>query len=544
MKNKLTYLLMALTAAICMGGIFTACSDEIAQDNVPYLFRPINFNASLNGVIATIGWAKVDSAVTYTVQISQDSLTFKNIIATYTTNKLSYSIELAGSTRYSARVKANASDTTKNSKYNATLTFLTPAENIFKGYGTNLGTGQIASAYMTAQNSLDIKWMPGANATHLILTSATGVRDSVAISAGEATSGAKTISQLSNSTYTIQIYNGKRLRGTTTGLVEGDLFPTSGAELATDIANATDGQVIVLAPSTVYAIGTATVRFAHSVKIRGMQPTNRPVICMASGSISTSSATFGFVAGSTMDYVKFENIDFTGYADNSTSGIKIGYLFNNNTLTTVGTLSFSNCLLHNFGNTPMRLQAGTTQRISLLSFLGCTIYEIGYNGTYAVVNVNSADYFDNISFNNCTVYNFKNSFILRTGAYTMASVSITNCNFNQGVQDQSSVRPFIDLNSMTLNAGITISNCIFGSTGVNAAGVRKGATTSTTITGCYYTTDNIDATQIATVSYSIQSNMAAYAGTSAALWTNPANGNFTIKDASFAGKGVAGDLRW
>jgi hypothetical protein len=36
----------------------------------------------------------------------------------------------------------------------------------------------------------------------------------------------------------------------------------------------------------------------------------------------------------------------------------------------------------------------------------------------------------------------------------------------------------------------------------------------------------------------------SYSGKAADLFTDPANGNFKIKDNSFAGKSTAGDPRW
>jgi hypothetical protein len=45
-------------------------------------------------------------------------------------------------------------------------------------------------------------------------------------------------------------------------------------------------------------------------------------------------------------------------------------------------------------------------------------------------------------------------------------------------------------------------------------------------------------------STSLKAKMTSYSGASATLWTDPVNGDFKLKDTSFAGKGVAGDLRW
>jgi hypothetical protein len=401
---------------------------------------------------------------------------------------------------------------------------------------------------MTKDNKLDIKWTPGSNVSHLILLSGDGnTRDSVQITAAEAKAGEKIVAGLANSTWSVKIYNKTINRGTTSGLIEGDIILASGGDLVGALNNATAGQVIVLAQGAVFSIGTATYRLGRDVKVRGLSATSRPVICMASGATTTSSA-LGFVDGSSINYVKFENIDFTGYCDNNASSTKIGYLFNNNLLTTVKSLSFTNCNLHNYGNTPMRLQGGKNQVIDTLRFNGCVINEIGYASTYAIVNSNSADLVNNIYFTNSSVYNFKGSLILRTGQ-TISSINVTNCTINQGMQDPASARYLMDLNTAAFKAGggVTIKNCIFGSTGgaLGANGMRFVAGTTVTNTGSYYTSDYVDdPIPIGATSSSIKTPMTFYSGASTALWVDPVNGNFTLKDSSFKGKGVAGDLRW
>jgi len=548
MKNIKNIYKLAFIALIGFVALFSSCKDD-NELVMPRLFRPVNFNAELNKTVATISWAAVDSAVSYTLQLSTDSLNFNSLVVDTTVTGLSFTKELAGETKFFARLYANANDSTKQSKF-STLSFKTPAENIFQGFGTSINTGKLYSAYMTDFKTLTIKWSPGANVTHLILTSADGaLKDSVLISASEAAAGQKVIGSLDNSNWYIKIYNNKILRGKTYGLVEGDILLGPTDDLPTALNSANDGQVILLAKDGVYKTGSAVYRFGKNVKVRGVSPTNRPVLCMTAGTPTSTSNMLGFADNSILDFVKFENIDFSGYCDNNTASTKIGYLFNNNLMTTVKNLSFSNCNLHNFGNTPMRLQAAKNQVIDTLSFNGCVINDIGFSSTYAIVNSNSADFINNIYMNNCTFYNFKGSLILRTVTApvvaTMANINITNCTINQGMQDAGSARYLIDANGTTVTNGINFRNCIFGNTGgaLGANGVRKG-TANITVTGSYFTTDYIDDPVTVVTSYSIKSLMTAFSGASTALWNDPVNGDFKLKATSFAGKGTAGDLRW
>jgi len=534
-------MLLALTAVTFFGGLFTSCKEDSNLLELPYLFRPINVNASLNGVRATITWSTVSNATNYTIEIYSDSLAFDstNLVLRDTTSSTSYLAELAGETRFSVKVRANASDTTMDSKFNGTLTFKTPAENIFTGF----------QSYMDDIHKTEIKWLPGANVTHLVY-SATGLPDTtVTISASEALAGKIEVSNLPNATYTVKIYNRTIQRGKVNVLVEGDVFLSAAhtADLVTTLNNATAGQVIVLDSGAVYPIGIASYLFNKNIKVRGRTRTNLPVICMSTGT-SSGTAMLG-IDTVTIDKIAFENINFTGYVTNNPSATKIDYLINNGAKFTLETLSFTNCKMHNFGRTPMRLKDGKEQKINYLIYDNCVINEIGFGSTYALVNVNTKDYINNISFNNCTLYNFKGSLILKTGAYPMGKVSLTNCTINQADQDPAT-RLLFDFNTAVFSAtdGITIKNCIFGSTGPTAggsiaAGLRPSNAT-VTVTGCYFTTDYIDETPVGTINYTIKGKMTSYSGASSALWNDPLNGVFTLKDAAFAGKGIAGDPRW
>lgn len=514
----------------------TACSDvfdEVKVLKTDRLFRPIGFEYTLNKTRVTLNWAAVIGAESYTLQISTDA-GFNNLVVDETLTKTTFEKELAGDTEYYARIKANAVNEAENSQFNSTLTFSTPPENIFDGY----------SSLMTALNTVKVNWLPEANATHLLLTAADESTTTINLTTADIAIGEKLIAPLANSTYKIQIYNGTIMRGTTNVVVEGDVYITAGQDLLTAITAAAAGQVLVLEPGALFPMGSATFRFDKNIKVRGLLPTNLPVLAMTSGTPTATSSMLGFADGSVFDYVKFENIDFTGYCDNSTSAVKIGYLFNNNVKTTVNTLSFDNCKLHNFGNTPLRVQGAKNQVIENALFKNCTIWDIGFSSTYAVVNSNSADFINNISFDGCTVYNFKGSLVLRTGQ-PLKSINISNCTINQGMQDASSSRYLIDANSATFESGITINNCIFGSSGaaLGANGVRNTSGTLT-VTGSYYTNDYVDDPTVVVTSYSIKKFMTAFPGSSTALWTDPVNGDFSLKAASFAGKGVAGDLRW
>lgn len=545
MKKHIKITFQALMAAFLVITSFTACVEE-PDLQLPYLFRPINLNVEMNKTVATVTWAAVDSAVSYTLQLSTDGVNYTNLEVDTTLTGLTFTKELAGETDYYVRVRANHADSLKNSKFNS-LPFRTPAENIFQGFGTSNNTGKLIPAYMTDVQTLTIKWTPAANVTHLIISAeALALRDSLVISPEEALAGEKVISGLANANWYVKIFNKKVQRGKTYGMIEGDVVVNEGEDLATAINNALAGQVILVKPGAVYKMGSSTFRFGKNVKVRGLSTTNLPVLCLTAGTPTSTSSMLGFVDASVIDYVKFENIDFTGYCDNISTQTKIGYLINNNLLTTVKNLSFTNCKMHNFGNTTMRVQGAKNQVIDTLNFTGCVVNDIGFSSTYAIVNSNSADLINNINMSYCTFYMFKGSLILRQ-TQSLNSINITNCTINQGMQDPGSTRFLIDCNNATVSSvsGITIKNCIFGQTGSvekGAAGIRTTGVTS--ISGTYYTSDFVDNTLVGAVDYSKKSLMTPFAGLSTDLWNAPLTGDFTLKATTFAGKSQAGDLRW
>jgi len=517
--------------------VFTACDDkltEITDFDTDRLFRPIGFQVTMNKTEVTFKWIAVEGAVDYTLEISEDTL-FNTVAYTITTPELQYIKELAGSTKYFARVKANASDPAKASGFNARMVFTTPSENLFVNYIST----------MIAMNTIEVRWLPGANVTNLVLTVEDTNPQSFEITQAEAEAGYKTIASLPNAIYKVQLKNEDIVRGTVNVLVEGDVLILPDQTLSAAISAATPGQVLLLQPGAVYLTGTGTYRFDKNIKLRGITPYNLPVLAMSPGGPSATSAMFGFIQDSQFNFLRFENVILNGFTGNNPANIKIGYIFNNNVRTTVGEVSFTNCVLRNLGNTPFRVQANTNQVFDLVKFDRCTIFDIGFTSTYAVVNSNSADFINKIHILNSTIYNFRGSLVLRQNQ-NYQEIVIRNCNINQGMMDTGSSRLLIDTNnSACLGAGIFIQNNIFGSSGDRAAGVRKWSPAGEFIvTGNFFTTDYIDQNPIGDVNFSQRSRMIPYSGSSTALWNDPVNGDFSFKDVNFAGRGIAGDPRW
>jgi len=513
--------------------------DNSFLSSIPYLFRPANFQVTTNKTVATITWAPVDSAVSYTIQISEDSLLFQNIIITDTLKTTTLVVELGGNTLYSARVKANARNSNKDSKYNETVTFRTPPENIFDGF----------SSFMTEQGASQISWLPGASATKLVFSSAGKSDVPFDISSTEVASGKKACTGLANGTYTVSIYNGQFVRGTVSLTLEGDVWVRPGDNLSTALASVTkDSSVVILTPGN-YGIGSAVTNFTQNIKLRGLYKDTVSTVYMTSGA-STTANMLNINNANQLNYIRFENIAFSGYVDNINGGTKIGYLFNQSTAINLNELSFKNCIIRDIGNTPVRLKDAPIKTIGSLLVDNCKIFDIGYSSVYAIVNNNVAGcVINNISFTNSTIYNFAGSLVLHSSGNSN-SVVVKNCTFNEIATSGtgSSIRYLIDYyanttTTYTVNNGVIIQNCIFGSTPrPYTDGVRVSSATNKQISGSYATADYKD--NNATTTFSIVGSLTAYSGLSTDLFIAPTSGNFNFKDAAFVGRKVAGDPRW
>ena len=74
-------LIKKIVYILCFLGMFftTACSDvfnEVTELTTSRLFRPISFQASMNKTKVTLSWVASSNAISYTLQISTDSLDY------------------------------------------------------------------------------------------------------------------------------------------------------------------------------------------------------------------------------------------------------------------------------------------------------------------------------------------------------------------------------------------------------------------------------------------------------------------------------------
>ncbi len=373
----------------------TACSDpmdEITSLIVGRNFSPVNFDTKdITKESASFQWSAVSGATSYTLQIFEDSnldfsgepkYEFKNI----SKDNIPYAVSgLIYDTDYSARVMAvDDNDETRNSKWSE-VSFHTNAQQIFK----SISNSDIAD------RSVAMNWPAGETVTTIYaVASETG--DTVTtkqLTAVEIEAGKAIVDGLQPETkYDVYLYNGNKKRGTKTfktiADLNGAIVVRPGDDFASLIKNAEAGSVFALMPDTFKIMsedetGTSAVAISSNIEIKGIYPTDAPVIqgrfeikdgasvsidnvvLDGSANVSTDQAFNFKTADATHAKVIIKNSEIKNYTK--------GLLYVN-VACTVNELTIKNCLIHNIecdGGDMIDCRKG---RIDNLNLLESTIY--------------------------------------------------------------------------------------------------------------------------------------------------------------------------
>jgi hypothetical protein len=525
-----------LVAAVLFASGLSSCHEggiEMGDEtgSLDHLFRPAVFVAENVGNTTTVSlsWGAVTGAQSYTLEIySGEELDFTpaKLVHSDLVTDIKYSVELAGDSGYSARVKANPDDPTRDSHWD-TVTFTTPAENIFFGFDSD----------MSGRGSATVNWLPGMTVTTLVFTTG-GTPQEFAISAAESAAGSKTVTGLENATYQVDILNGEINRGRFEGLlIEGDVFLAAGDDFEAAFAAASPGQVIVLAEGASYplrtkgaALGsTEGFRIDKDITVRGVNKSNRPTLYP-----ETNFGTAVLDFGATLADVTFKNVRISGVRGDN--GATSTYFVNQKDAATIGNLSFINCEIDGC-NGGMRFQNPGPHAITNFTFDGCEIHDMGTG--YSMIHIQNG-HADNIKVVNTTLSSFGYGLLLHNAA-SSASVVISDCTFYN--YKGASNRYLVEYSANHgVTSGITLRNCIFALNATPARGFNSNDATTITAEGNYRTNDWDDSGAGGTAPVTTLSTL--YDVASDALFTAPAEGDLSIKDTAFPGLGKVGDPRW
>lgn len=520
--KKLLFISLAATFVI------VACKKLDDPGEAPRLFRPVIKDAlESNGNWIRGSWQAVAGAASYTAQLLQDSVVIQSLVVD--TNAVFFE-NLKWEAIYQVQVKANAADTSKNSRF-ASLGEIKTAR-----FPTILNIPSISEVN---DNSVKVSWATqGAAVTSIdiLLASDSSVVTTAALNSTDVSNGYKLISGLNSTTdYIIYLYSGTTVRGwanfTTKAPLVGslvDLRNITGAPniLMDTLPDVASGSIIILKRGEQYDISSATNIDKTLSFVAGDDLLNpdRPVIYMP--------ANFNITSGSVIDSIVFNDVILRG------SSYSSKYVFNINTACTVGKIRFENCLAEIFRGV-VRTQSQPAI-INAFEVNNCIVDSIAGYGLLTIdVATSKADV---IKVTNSTFYKMEKVITSRNNS---TSVLIENCTFNEAPLGSSGAY-YIDYSiSGTNNVtdGITVNNCIFGIGKITSGGlitvkdVRANAATIINASNNFRTSDHLSAGNDFP-------SIETHTKTAAQLWQNPAAGDFKIIDNTFPGRNSTGDPRW
>jgi hypothetical protein len=378
-----------------------------------------------------------------------------------------------------------------------------------------------------------IGWSPADNyVSRLVFTSATGVAVAADVAVTDA-DGKEVTGLQPQTTYTVSL---QALFGDV-AITRGTLqvttveppqpkarFVALGGSIEDTLATCIAGDTIVLATGKFTAANLNYLASAVAVTIRGESATTLTDLEIT-GSTGMSSLP-------TSDYLVFKNlhIQYNGASDSYFVNAPSAAAF------TLGKLAFESCKVTGFTRGFVRLQ-GAANAISALSIRSSVFSNVcnRTGGTsFALIESSVADatigqlVVGNSTFDSIGANGVAKARIFRISGKLADHISIDGCTF------YSVDNYLVDCGSF--NTPIAIANTILAKTGAGVGSltgaINGGGTPS--VANVYFTSDWALTLAEAT----------AYSGSALNLFTNPATGDFTIKDADFAGKNTAGDPRW
>ena len=381
LKERYTSVFKSLLGVLLLASLITSCTkDEFEPTGPNRLFRPtVKGEMRSNGNWIEASWQKVKGATSYTVQLSRD--TFKTFDATVKvdTNFIRFE-DLRWNHLYQIRVKAEAADTTMNSRY-SDLGEMKSAK--FPTIITPVVSEDVIDA------ALILRWTnSGSDVTSIkVLSADSTLVKEVALSPTDLTNQFKRVTGLTGNTdYIVYLYSGDDIRGWENVSTKAPLVFKTGSNIV-DIRGNDDplilrqtlsgglpsGSVVLLDRGMTYTLNS-TIALSGSLTLvsgLGFGPVAEVII----------DNNFDFAAGSTIDSVKFRDLTLKGVSNTG------DYVFNPNVSgVTVGKIAFENCNISTFRGVS-RFRGTTT--VNNITYNNCIISDINDYNVLTVDDVNS-----------------------------------------------------------------------------------------------------------------------------------------------------------
>ena len=542
---------LALSATSCTDG-----NDWDVDGSLSRLF-------GLNGDKITVVTAETSATVTfsaftskavaepeyYVFEVSKDSLyegvENANIIKFGEDKSLTSSpvvlSGLDGDSKYYMRVKAMSS-TSNESKwvyYKDGSSFKTKAEQIFNN----------VEATDLFEDHVNLSWTPGAEVTHITYANANDVENiqTINLTDEEKVAGKYTLSGLQpTSTYTITIYKNDVKRGqlqvTTPAAMPAANFKYS---LASDVTVISQDLIDEIAEKAKAAAGnetnySATIGIPAGAKV-ALYGTNdsdggKTNVTIPDG---MSVTFFGLAGGETPTITLDKNFDIAGsHAYIKFQNVKLeengaGYFINQNKACTVSEFTLEDCEVSNVKTSFFRIQGKDAKSIGKLTLKNSIFTNLCAGYGFIHIDAGSgAGHLDNVEIDGCTfnsicvtgkVFIFSKKTDMQD--ITIKNSTFYNCNGNG--------QYFVDFNTDSFGPNtFLIENCIFGKSADEATNKNIRSKTPATVANSFRTTDF----------FKVIKGVNDTEFSSTQLFTDPANGNFTIKAGTLKEK--AGDPRW
>lgn len=542
---------LALSATSCTDG-----NDWDVDGSLSRLF-------GLNGDKITVETAETSATVTfsaftsktvpapeyYVFEVSKDSLyegiENANIIKFGEDKSLTSSpvvlSGLDGDSKYYMRVKAMSS-TSNESKwvyYKDGSSFKTKAEQIFNN----------VEATDLFEDHVNLSWTPGAEVTHITYANANDVENiqTINLTDEEKTAGKYTLSGLQpTSTYTITIYKNDVKRGqlqvTTPAAMPAANFKYS---LASDVTVISQDLIDEIAEKAKAAAGnetnySATIGIPAGAKV-ALYGTNdsdggKTNVTIPDG---MSVTFFGLAGGETPTITLDKNFDIAGsHAYIKFQNVKLeengaGYFINQSKACTVSEFTLEDCEVSNVKTSFFRIQGKDAKSIGKLTLKNSIFTNLCAGYGFIHIDAGSgAGHLDNVEIDGCTfnsicvtgkVFIFSKKTDMQD--ITIKNSTFYNCNGNG--------QYFVDFNTDSFGPNtFLIENCIFGKSADEATNKNIRSKTPATVANSFRTTDF----------FKVIKGVNDTEFSSTQLFTDPANGNFTIKAGTLKEK--AGDPRW
>jgi len=537
MKNtKISQILLLLVGVM----LIFSCSENEGDYPETRLFRPVlnsNLTSQNNSII--VDMARMTKAVSYKIEISRDN--FATVIGHIDTSKSTFKfVNLLWNTEYQVRATAISADPQFNSKVSDLGAVTTQKFPSILQSPTEFDVIDVAAKLTWAIGPLTGAPITQVKVFAIADETLSSPLFTYPVTSAEQLAGIKIVNGLTPSTqYQIAIFSEEVVRGwekytTKVGIpVDANtidlrgITPTS-TLLFDTLTAAPAGSTIILDGNSTYDL-TTSYFFNKSLTIKSGYSFGQ------GGAIANLISNFNILAGSNVGSIIFEGLILT--SPDTAAAAK--YVFNVNQSSTIGEIRFNNCRMSNYRGI-CRFQA-STGTIGKYTVNNCIINNIG---GYGVFNVDVATWTaGDVVFKNSTVYRTL-VFMASKSTTPTKSVTIEDCTLNEFVAKAGTMFKWVN----DVTNGITMRNTIVGrgydntgGTDYSIIGYSGMSSTTWIILNTYATSDFVYVPLKATIpgfpSFTYSKKVES-------LWVNPVNGDFNIKDPSFAGVKDSGDPRW